>query len=177
MPTALEIAKYFLSLAAEQGDELSQLKLQKLCYYTQGYNLAMRGQPLFDDPIEAWEKGPVVRGLRRHFGPHGANPIPADPTFDREEACGVRESALLHAVYREFRAASGSDLVTATHGERPWQEARQNDANLCTNTMRDHFLKRLERSERPAPVYRYSLEESLARSAADIAAGRYRPLR
>jgi len=176
MRTALETANYFLSLAAEQGDELSQLKLQKLCYYAQGYHLAMRGRPLFDEPIEAWEMGPVVRDLRRHFASYGSVPIPADPTFDRE-SCGVREGALLHAVYREFRAASGSDLVTATHGEWPWQEARQRGANLGPKTMRGHFLKRLERSDRPAPAYRYSLEESFARSAADIAAVRYRPLR
>ena len=115
MNTALETANYFLSLAAEHDDELDQLKLQKLCYYAQGYNLAMRGEPLFDEPIEAWEKGPVVRDLRRHFGSYDAHPIPADPSFDRT-VFGVMEGALLHSIYRELSIASGSDLVTKTHG-------------------------------------------------------------
>ena len=179
MNTALETAQYFLSLAEEHGDALDQLKLQKLCYYAQGYNLAMRGEALFGDSIEAWDKGPVVRGLRPHFARYGAGPVPADASFDRK-VFGVMEGALLHAVYREFRGASGSELVTATHDERPWQEARQSGANLSADTMREYFLERLERAdptERAAPVYEHSLEESFARSADDIAARRYRPLR
>lgn len=173
MNTALDTANYFLSLADEHGDELDQLKLYKLCYYAQGYNLAMRGVPLFGDPIEAWEKGPVVRDLRRRFGAYGAQPIPADPSFD-QKVFDVMEAALLHAVYREFRNASGSDLVTATHDERPWLEARATGANLSEDTMRDHFAARIECSDHATPAYEHSLEESFARSAADIAAGRYR---
>ena len=179
MNTALETAQYFLSLAAEHGDALDQLKLQKLCYYAQGYNLAMRGESLFDDSIEARSKGPVVRGLRPHFARYGTAPIPADASFDRK-VFGVMEAALLHAVYREFRDASGSDLVTATHDERPWQEAQRNGVNLSPDAMREYFLERLEcadATERSAPVYEHSLEESFARSADDVAAQRYRPLR
>lgn len=179
MNTALETAQYFLSLAAEHGDALDQLKLQKLCYYAQGYNLAMRGKALFGDSIEARNKGPVVRGLRPHFARYGTAPIPADASFDRK-VFGVMEAALLHAVYREFRDASGSDLVTATHEERPWQEAQRNGVNLSPDAMREYFLERLERADvtdRSAPVYEHSLEESFARSADDMAAQRYRPLR
>ncbi len=176
MNTALETANYFLSLAAEHDDELDQLKLQKLCYYAQGYNLAMRGEPLFDEPIEAWEKGPVVRDLRRHFGSYDAHPIPADPSFDRT-VFGVMEGALLHSIYRELSIASGSDLVTKTHGERPWQEARERHVDLCADTMREHFRAKLESEDRSPPAHQYSLEESFARSAADVAAGRYRPPR
>lgn len=173
MHTALETAQYFLSLADEHGDELDQLKLQKLCYYAQGYNLAMRGEPLFDDPIEAWGKGPVVRALRYQFGHHKANPISVDRSFDRN-IFGVLESALLHAVYREFRTASGSDLVTATHAEAPWREARERGAALREETMREHFAARIKQAERAAPTYEHTLEESFTRSAADLAAGRYR---
>ena len=179
MNTALETANYFLSLAEEHGDALDQLKLQKLCYYAQGYNLAMRGEALFGDPIEAWDKGPVVRGLRPHFARYGVGPVPADASFDRK-VFGVMEGALLHAVYREFRDASGSDLVTATHAERPWQEARRRGVSLSPETMREYFLERLEcadAADRAAPVYEHSLEESFARSADDVAARRYRPLR
>ena len=173
MHTALETAKYFLSLADEHGDELDQLKLQQLCYYAQGYNLAMRGKPLFSDPIEAWDTGPAVRSLRHRLVHSDANPIPADRPFDRN-LFGVMENALLHAVYREFRAVNSSDLAAVTHTETPWCEARERGGALRAETMRDHFAARIERAVRTPPTYEHTLEESFARSAADLAAGRYR---
>ncbi len=39
---------------------MSNLKLQKLLYDAQGHYLGGHGQPLFEDPIEAWVHGPVV---------------------------------------------------------------------------------------------------------------------
>ena len=48
MCTCLETANYFLSLQGDDaGDAISNLKLQKLMYYAQGFSLAMRGKPLF----------------------------------------------------------------------------------------------------------------------------------
>jgi len=49
-----EVAKYFLSLTDEEaGDFFSNLKLQKLVYYAQGFHLALFDRPLFADNIEA----------------------------------------------------------------------------------------------------------------------------
>ncbi|WP_110558686.1 Panacea domain-containing protein [Helicobacter cinaedi] len=41
--------------------DLSKLKFQKLLYYAQGYYTALFNKPLFEENIEAWEHGPVVR--------------------------------------------------------------------------------------------------------------------
>ena len=58
--TASKAAKYILSLSdPDQGDIISNLKLQKLLYYTQGIHLAVYNKPLFDDPIY------VLSGLNR----------------------------------------------------------------------------------------------------------------
>jgi uncharacterized phage-associated protein len=54
MASAKNVAEYFLTTVDEEaGDSLSNLKVQKLCYYAQGYHLAMFGSPLFPDAIEA----------------------------------------------------------------------------------------------------------------------------
>ena len=42
---------------------IGKARLHKLLYYVQGYHLAWRGTPAFEDNIEAWEKGPVVAAL------------------------------------------------------------------------------------------------------------------
>jgi uncharacterized phage-associated protein len=61
---AQDVAEYFLTLVDDEaGDSLSNLKLQKLVYYAQGFHLALTEKPLFDEAIEAWEHGPVVPGL------------------------------------------------------------------------------------------------------------------
>ena len=48
MVSVHDVARYFLSLADDEaGDLLSNLKLQKLCYYAQGFRLALSGKPLY----------------------------------------------------------------------------------------------------------------------------------
>ena len=45
------------SSQAEVGDVMTNLKLQKLLYYMQGFHLAVFDTPLFDEDIEAWQYG------------------------------------------------------------------------------------------------------------------------
>jgi len=61
MLTCHDVARYFLTLMSEEnGDLISNLKLQKLVYYAQGSSLALWGNPLFSEKIEAWLHGPVI---------------------------------------------------------------------------------------------------------------------
>ena len=63
-----DVAKYFLSLSDDSsGDYISNLKLQKLLYYAQGFHLAIFNKPLFNEPIEAWAHGPVVGSSYRKY--------------------------------------------------------------------------------------------------------------
>ena len=56
-----DVAQYFLAKADEDaGDLMSNLKLQKLVYYAQGFALVLLEKPLFPERIEAWIHGPVV---------------------------------------------------------------------------------------------------------------------
>lgn len=58
MISCSDVARYFLALVDEDaGDSLSNLKLQKLVYYAQGFHLALYGEPLFprgDSSVETW---------------------------------------------------------------------------------------------------------------------------
>ncbi len=61
-----DIANYFIwrvNAHEEFGENITNLQLQKLLYYAQGFNVAWYGRPLFLQPIEAWVHGPVVRDL------------------------------------------------------------------------------------------------------------------
>ena len=53
---ALDIANKIISKTdLEHGDTISNLKLQKMMYYQQGFHLAYFGTPLFDEDIVAWQ--------------------------------------------------------------------------------------------------------------------------
>src|SRR3989442_1092083 len=61
IPTSAQvIANYFLWLSNESGSFLSNLKLQKVLYYAQGWHLGLERQRLFTDQIEAWVHGPSI---------------------------------------------------------------------------------------------------------------------
>jgi len=55
----LDVAKYFISAGQECGDNLTHLKLQKLCYLAEAYHLALYDAPLTGEPFQAWAHGPV----------------------------------------------------------------------------------------------------------------------
>lgn len=129
MATALDVAAYIVKRFAADVHEndLTQLKLQKLLYYAQGYELADTGKPLFDDAIEAWEYGPVVPNVYNAFAEEemtGRGVIfecpGGDPDAVPEEARELLDDVL--NVRGQFSAGS---LVRMTHKEAPWKDAYQ----------------------------------------------------
>jgi len=62
-PKLDKVQRTIISIHRDLFDEsLSPMKLQKLCYYAQGYALA-EGNELFSDDFQAWQHGPVVYDL------------------------------------------------------------------------------------------------------------------
>ena len=80
MAKVQDVAKFFIGLANEQaeqnqGDLMTNLRLQKLLYFAQGWYLARYGKPLFSDEIEAWTYGPVVPEVYQTYKPNGKDGI------------------------------------------------------------------------------------------------------
>jgi len=120
MLSCYDIAQYFLAKADEDaGDLMSNLKLQKLVYYTQGFSLALFDKPLFPERIEAWIHGPVVPALYHEYKGYGAGAIPPPPTLDFPKYAQETRELLdeVYAVYGQFAAWK---LRNMTHQEPPW---------------------------------------------------------
>ena len=123
MTKAVKVARYFLSLADEEaGDVISNLKLQKLLYYAQGFHLALFKKPLFDDEIRAWTHGPVVPSTYHVYKDFGAAAIPIPDDIDPNEITD-EERGLLDEVYNVYGQYSAWKLRNMTHTERPWVDA------------------------------------------------------
>jgi uncharacterized phage-associated protein len=76
--SALTVAKHFLSIPDDDSGELvSNLKLQKLLYYAQGYSVAMNGVHglLLPDKMYAWKHGPVVKTVYNHYAHCGSGSL------------------------------------------------------------------------------------------------------
>jgi uncharacterized phage-associated protein len=112
MLTALDVASYIKSSLGP----LDSYKLQKLVYFTQAWHLAWTGRPVFNEPFEAWPKGPVVRSVYRE-NRYGI--IPTVGGLDEETR------SILDAVIDYYGEFNSEKLVALTHADAPWIEARK----------------------------------------------------
>lgn len=117
--SALAVSRYFLSIPSDDAGELvSNLKLQKLLYYSQGCWVALNGahKPLFRDKVYAWKHGPVVKSVYNHFAKHGDTALP------KETRPSLRDDIVpfLDEIYRVFGKFSAWKLRQMTHEEAPW---------------------------------------------------------
>ncbi|MDP9363220.1 MAG: DUF4065 domain-containing protein [Chloroflexota bacterium] len=142
--TAADVANYFIWRAnadEEYGENITNLKLQKLVYYAQGFHLAWYGEPLFPEPIEAWAHGPVVRPLYFEYQRHGANPLQTPEGFD-PGTIDERTRQLLEEVYQVYGQYSAWALRNLTHEEAPWKDTPRNAA-IPHEAMRTFFADQL----------------------------------
>ena len=107
------------ALLAATGPE-SPMKLQKLLYYCQAWHLALHDEPLFDAPIEAWRRGPVVPEIYRlHEGLDQVAKWRGDPAV-----LPVAEREFVASVVERYGGFTRHELSAMAHDEEPWQTAR-----------------------------------------------------
>lgn len=145
---ALDIAYKLIYTAQEDepngGERLTNLKLQKLLYYQQGYHLAVFGIPLFDEDIEAWMYGPVVPCVYDEFSNSGSNALPI--TTSNVIRLNEEEEILFNQVYQAYRDFSAIGLMNRTHNEQPWQQALPHDRGtiISHESMKSYFKTQLQ---------------------------------
>jgi uncharacterized phage-associated protein len=118
MASVFDVAKYILQ---KQGNT-TVMKLQKLVYYCQAWSLVWDEKPLFNECIEAWANGPVVRELYDlHKGQFELSDSPkgdsSNLTFEQKKT--------IDAVLEYYGDKSAQWLSDLTHMEAPWNEARK----------------------------------------------------
>jgi len=152
MLSALDVAKHLIRVGydpehPEESVHICPLRLQKLLYYCQGWSLALLGRKLFDEPIQAWVEGPVVRSVYDWFK-GSRSPIEPATAGDPDGAISRTEAALVEMVWKEYSRYTPQELVAKTHNEPAWSEARgellpgqRSTARLSDDTMSFFFTK------------------------------------
>lgn len=120
--SVIDIAnKVIANTNIDQGETISNLKLQKLLYYLQGFFIAVFDKKLFNDPIEAWQYGPVVRESYFHFKDFGSSSISLKD-HDQIIELPSKETELFNEVMCEYGQFSAIKLMNMTHEELPWKK-------------------------------------------------------
>lgn len=133
---ALQVARYFITLnnleCKEEAADLSKLKIQKLLYYAQGYYLALFNKPLFEENIEAWDHGPVVREVYDQFKQHEGIYVPTNAyrMNEAEQECiETDKRELIEEVFCLMGQYSAWKLRDKTHNEEPWLNSYETGKN------------------------------------------------
>ena len=158
MATALDIAKFFIGLAnaqaeLERGDPMTNLRLNKFLYFAQGYALGRLGRPLFEDRIEAWDKGPAVPSIYRRYKGSGSNFLKDEP-FD-ESSVTEEEHNLLIEVFSTFDKYSTSELISITHQPgTPWDCVYEENASneIPVASIKGYFEKNTPKRKLKAKI-------------------------
>lgn len=132
------IAALILQEAEKQGKEVDHLKLQKLLYFAHGIHLAVAGEPLLDEPIEAWRYGPVVRSVYAEYRSHGASQIsPPDRSIDLHGPNAATAHRVIKLVVNTYGDRSGVELSKLSHASgSPWQTVYTRSSGLLTGPER-----------------------------------------
>ncbi|ESU31292.1 hypothetical protein G3A_17490 [Bacillus sp. 17376] len=130
MPTAKDVARYFISLSEPSTPfAITPLKLQKLIYYAQGWYMAFKGEALYEDELKAWEHGPVVPELYydyRHLGYLTIHPEPFENRINGKRIFTKTQLELLQEVWEAYGEYDGKYLEELTHQEDPWLNTNHN---------------------------------------------------
>ncbi len=144
MCDCFKTAEYFLRLqTGDAGDAISNMKLQKLLYYAQGFALAILGEPLFNDDFEKWTYGPVLPAVYNKYKDFGSGAIP------RPEGANLQdyqddERKLLDEVYYTFGQYSAWALSEMSHATKPWQDAELGKI-ISKDSMKEYFATQIEK--------------------------------
>jgi len=154
MADVFDVANYILELSREDAEDgeyelISHMKLQKLVYFCQGFSLAFLDKPLFTEPIEAWEHGPVCPTLYHLLKGYGASPI-TSITDPQKIALDDNEKLLVKMVYDSYGQYSASKLRKITHEEGPWEKTRLS-SSISHEAMADYFDSLIQVSQESVP--------------------------
>ncbi|MDO4474890.1 MAG: DUF4065 domain-containing protein [Eubacteriales bacterium] len=143
MYDVLDVAAYVINKYWLHGSPITNLKLQKILYYIQGYCLRRNNAPAFFERIYRWPYGPVVPEVYFNYNANRSKAIPAltddqvnalSNIFKKDRAT----TKVINEVINQSFAFSAVQMVEMTHKESPWLNA-QNSGIITLGAMSSFF--------------------------------------
>jgi uncharacterized phage-associated protein len=143
MINIFDVAKYILHTI---GEEMSTMKLQKLCYYCQAWNLAWHGTPLFPEHFKKWDAGPVCTELFNvHRGWFRVVEEDIPDSLLSGEKFTISNIKTINQILEDYGQFNGAQLSEITHQEDPWINASKDE--IISNESMEEYYKNLKDEE------------------------------
>lgn len=158
MYNSFQIANYFLKSGQDTGQEVTPMKLIKLCYIAHGWHLGYYEQPLLIETVYAWKYGPVIDTLYDEFKGYGSSPI-TQLYFDISSADypmpGKDKEEFLNAIWKGYGQYDGIKLSSMTHQkgtpwDKVWNEEKGKDGRhipIPNNYIKDYYKDLIKQIE------------------------------
>lgn len=117
--SAMDFARYIINLCTDLGNSISDLKLQKVLYYIQLAFILNLGEFAFQEDLEAWPYGPVVREVYDNYSCYGSTKICLQ--YQNTNIFDENELNVIHGVLYNCMNKDAWDLVSMSHVQGgPW---------------------------------------------------------
>lgn len=134
MARALNVARYMIHLNNSKNapTNLTNLKIQKLLYYSFGMHRVINDENLFDENIYAWKYGPVIKEVYDVYKKYGYSNIEDDYWYE-DYNLTEEEEITIQNTWEQLGQLPANVLVEMTHNENPWIDAWNNNYNKIIN--------------------------------------------
>ncbi|WP_251446086.1 Panacea domain-containing protein [Vermiculatibacterium agrestimuris] len=143
MNGVLDVSKYIISNYWKSGKTITNLKLQKVLYYVQGYTLKRCNEIMFPEAIYKWPYGPVVAEAYFAYNDAGAAPL-REPTGSELQKSLMRIDrdplfrSIIDIVAKYTYDLTSTELVSKTHSEYPWKSVDDREI-ISVRTIAHYF--------------------------------------
>ncbi|MDE8038970.1 DUF4065 domain-containing protein [Erysipelothrix rhusiopathiae] len=140
-----DVANYIVEYHNSIGKPISNLRLQKLLYFTQGLSYMRNQKKLFESNFEAWRLGPVDVDVYSQFAHNGSSPISTEQlpkktqrfddfsfengvfifNYDDIKELDSDAKKIVEDTVNQLISKTTSALVEATHNQKPWLEVKE----------------------------------------------------
>jgi uncharacterized phage-associated protein len=125
--SVFEIADFFIRVASKKmvdenvPEGITHLKLQKMLYFAQAVYLSLYNKTLFNEEIQAWQYGPVIKEV---YSKYSRNKNKSLTTQDlTHEIKDTKIAEFLKSVWDLFGKYSAFELINISHSHAPWKDA------------------------------------------------------
>lgn len=117
MDRIIDAAAYIIKKYKDISDEqLDEMKLHKLLYFTQRESFAITGAPAFDGTFEGWKYGPVCREVRDAYY-NGEIIVKTNDISDTLKY-------IINNIILEYGSLASWKLSEISHKDSSWKNAR-----------------------------------------------------
>lgn len=162
----IEVADFVIDLAKKDGKYVTNLQLQKILFFLQGYSLATFGKPLMNGDFSKWKYGPVQKDVYQSFRRYGSSPIVAGaldayydngkliikrfPMIDQNSLGNAEVFQKIKVFTNKLLNKSAWQLVNMTHNHSSWKNDYNKIIQHCANDYKENEILDCYKSNKEA---------------------------